>query len=87
MSLESALDAGREALTLVLILSTPILMIGLAVGLTVSVLQAVTQLQEQTLSFVPKILAMIVAASLFVPWISQKLMDYTVASFTTPWRF
>lgn len=85
MSLESALDMGREALTLVLILASPILGMGLVVGLFVSILQAATQVQEQTLSFVPKIIAMVVAAALFVPWIAQKIMDYTITCLG-PWQ-
>ena len=59
------------------------LMIGLLVGVVVSLVQAVTQIQEQTLSFVPKITAMIVSAVLLMPWIGQQLLEYTSRMFST----
>ena len=63
MDLGSALDIGRNAFYMALSTSAPILLIGLLVGLSISILQSVTQLQEQTLTFVPKISAMVVAAA------------------------
>ncbi len=60
-----------------LILAGPIMAIGLVVGLMISIVQAVTQLQEQTLTFVPKIVGMAVAAALFLPWITARLVEYT----------
>ena len=84
MTVEQALDLGREALIVALLISSPMLMAGLIVGLVLSLLQAVTQLQEQTLTFVPKIIAMVVAAVLFMPWITQKLLDYS-AKLLGPW--
>lgn len=77
MEMDTALDLGRGALHLTLLASAPILLIGLIVGLVISILQAVTQLQEQTLTFVPKIAAMIIAASVFTPWIATLMLDYT----------
>jgi len=70
-------DRGREALWITLELSLPLLAVGLLVGLAVSLLQAVTQIQEQTLSFIPKILA--VGATLFVllPWLLTVVIEYT----------
>ena len=59
MDLGSALDIGRNAFYMALSTSAPILLIGLLVGLSISILQSVTQLQEQTLTFVPKISAMV----------------------------
>jgi len=53
------------------------------VGVVVSLVQAVTQIQEQTLSFVPKITAMIVSAVLLMPWIGQQLLEYTSRMFST----
>lgn len=76
MDVQTALDMGRDAMILVLTVSAPVLAIGMLVGLLVSLFQAVTQLQEQTLTFVPKIVAMAVAAMLFVPWIATKMLDY-----------
>jgi len=73
----TAVDLSREALILTLIVAGPIMAIGLIVGLAVSIFQAVTQLQEQTLSFVPKIVGMGVAAAFFLPWFTARLIEYT----------
>jgi len=77
MDLEQALELGRNAFWMALSTSAPILVIGLIVGLAIALFQAVTQLQEQTLTFVPKIAAMVVAATIFIPWISQRMMTFT----------
>ena len=76
MELMEALEMGRGALWMALSTSAPILLIGLAVGLMISMFQAVTQLQEQTLTFVPKILSMAVAAAIFIPWIADRMIFY-----------
>jgi len=81
MSLERATDLVRETLLLALIISAPMLLIGLLVGIVVSLLQAVTQIQEQTLSFIPKIAAMITAAVLLMPWIGKHLLEYAALMF------
>jgi flagellar biosynthetic protein FliQ len=87
MDVGSALDLGRGAFYMALTTSAPILLIGLAVGLTISVFQSVTQLQEQTLTFVPKIAAMVVAAAYFIPWIAIRMLNYTEQMFTAaPWE-
>ncbi|MDT3424529.1 flagellar biosynthetic protein FliQ [Paenibacillus forsythiae] len=57
--------------------SAPMLVLGLVVGLIISVFQATTQIQEQTLAFVPKIVAVLLALLLFGPWIITKLVDFT----------
>ena len=72
MELGHATDLIRQTLMLALIVSAPMLLIGLVVGIVVSLLQAVTQIQEQTLSFIPKIVAMVAAAILLMPWIAQR---------------
>lgn len=77
MELDQALELGRHAFWMGLSTSAPILVIGLVVGLAISLFQAVTQLQEQTLTFVPKIAAMVVAASIFIPWISKRMLYFT----------
>ncbi len=77
MQIEQATDLIRNALLLVLLISAPMLLIGLVVGILVSLLQAVTQIQEQTLTFIPKIAAMVGAAILLMPWIAQHLLTYT----------
>ena len=72
-----AVDMTRRALVITLELSLPVLLVGMVVGFLVSLLQAVTQIQEQTLSFIPKILAMAVTVFLTLPWMLNVLVDYT----------
>ena len=81
MSLQEATELIRHSLIIALIVSAPMLIIGLVVGVVVSLLQALTQIQEQTLAFVPKIVAMVAAAIILMPWIGQKLVDYSTAMF------
>lgn len=77
-----AVDLVRQTLIIALTVAAPMLLIGLVVGIVVSLLQAVTQIQEQTLSFIPKIVAMVAAAILLMPWTVQRLMDYSRDMFT-----
>lgn len=81
MSLQDATELIRHSLIMVLIVSSPMLIIGLVVGVLVSLLQALTQIQEQTLAFVPKIVAMVAAAIILLPWIGQRLIEYSAAMF------
>ncbi len=83
MDLGVALDLGRNAFFMAMSTSAPILLIGLIVGLSISVMQAVTQLQEQTLTFVPKITAMVAAAAYFIPWIANRMLTYAQDMFGT----
>ncbi len=83
MEFSEALELGRNAFWMAMSTSAPILAIGLAVGLAIAMFQAVTQLQEQTLTFVPKIAAMVVAASIFIPWISDRMVQFTKEMFST----
>ena len=83
MSSDFALQIGREALFMVMMVSAPMLGLGLLVGILVSIFQATTQIQEQTLVFVPKIIATFVAILLFGPWILGMLVDYTREIFTS----
>jgi flagellar biosynthetic protein FliQ len=82
MNIDQSIDMVRETLTLMLMLSAPVLGAALVVGLTISILQAVTQVQEQTLSFVPKILGMGAAAILVMPWLVMKIMDFAARMFS-----
>jgi len=82
MDTKDAIDLIRQTLVLAMIVSGPMLLIGMGVGIFVSLLQAVTQIQEQTLTFVPKIAAMIVAALILMPWIGQRLLDYAASIFS-----
>ena len=82
-TLDHAVDLVRHTLVMALIISAPLLLIGLAVGLVISLFQAVTQIQEQTLTFIPKIVAMIAAAIVLMPWIGQQLMEYAQTLFAS----
>lgn len=77
MTPEFVVSFGQEAIWLTLILGAPLLIVGLAVGLVVSIFQAVTSIQEMTLSFVPKILAVFMALLFFAPWMLEKVTSYT----------
>jgi flagellar biosynthesis protein FliQ len=81
MSLDAATDLVRQTLIVALIISSPMLVIGLCVGVFVSLMQAVTQIQEQTLTFIPKIIAMVASAIMLMPWIFHRLMEYTATMF------
>jgi flagellar biosynthetic protein FliQ len=85
VNLEQAIDMGREAVMMILVISGPILILGLLVGLVVSLFQAVTQLHEQTLVFVPKIIAMAVAAVVLMPWMAKRMIEYSAELFGN-WR-
>ena len=76
------IDAIRMALMYTLLLSAPVLGAGLIIGLVVSLVQAVTQIQEQTLSFVPKIAAMLLVAVALMAWLMTKLADFAVEMFS-----
>ena len=83
MDLDQATELIRHTLVLALVVSAPMLVIGLGVGVIVSLLQAVTQIQEQTLTFIPKITAMFAAAILLFPWIGHRLIEYTASMLLT----
>jgi flagellar biosynthetic protein FliQ len=70
-------DIGRQALTTMLLVAAPMLGFGLLVGLVVSIFQAVTQINEMTLTFVPKILAVSVAILIFLPWMIRVMVSFT----------
>ena len=77
MEQQLALRLGQEALWMVLLVSAPMLVLSLVVGLVVSIFQATTQINEQTLTFVPKIVAVLSAALLFGSWMMTTLVEYT----------
>lgn len=83
MEPEMALEVGRGALMMTLLISFPLLMVGMVVGVLISIIQAVTQIQEMTLTFVPKIFAMVMAAVFLLPFIMQKMMEYATEMFST----
>jgi flagellar biosynthetic protein FliQ len=82
MTVEQAVEMTRSAVVLVLMLGAPIMLMAILVGLVISILQAVTQLQDQTLSFVPKIVAMSLAGLALLPWMMHRLVEYAAEIFT-----
>ncbi|MCC6581379.1 MAG: flagellar biosynthesis protein FliQ [Phycisphaeraceae bacterium] len=82
MNMAQAVDVVRESLVLMLLLSAPILGAALVLGLAISLFQAVTQIQEQTLSFVPKIVGMAVVAIVVTPWVAQELIEFSRRMFS-----
>jgi flagellar biosynthesis protein FliQ len=83
MTPQYVLSLGREAITLTLLVSAPMLTFGLIVGLLISILQAVTQIHEMTLTFIPKIVAVALAMLLFLPWMINLLVDFTTRLFSS----
>ena len=76
MTPQMVLTFGREALTLLLMISLPVLLTVLAVGLVVSIFQAVTQINENTLSFVPKLVAAVLVFAVAGPWMLSTVVDF-----------
>lgn len=81
MELETAVDLVRNATYLALQVGAPVLIVSILVGLAISVLQAVTQIQEQTLNLVPKIVLMSLTMLFVLPWAIGRLVEYTTALF------
>ena len=79
---EAAIDLAREMLIITLKIAAPILAAGVLVGLVVSIFQSVTSIQDQTITFVPKIVIMIVVAILLLPWIAARLVEYAAELLT-----
>ncbi len=71
-------QVGREAIYLMLLISAPMLLAGLIIGLGISILQAVTQIHEVTLTFIPKIVAVTGALVIALPWIMQLMIDFMI---------
>jgi len=72
-----AVELGQQTLWVAVKLAFPILLVGLVVGVAISVLQAATQIQEQTLTFIPKMFAVVVVLFALMPWFLMVLVDYT----------
>ncbi len=77
MTPETVLDIGREALYLTMLLAGPLLLSALVVGLLIGVFQAATQIQEMTLSFIPKLAALVFALLIAGPWMLRLLMEFS----------
>jgi flagellar biosynthetic protein FliQ len=77
MDSSAVVDLARQALWMTMIISGPLLVVGLLVGLVVGIFQAATSINEQTLSFIPKLLAIGLTAAVFGGWMINSLVDYT----------
>jgi len=82
MTQEAVLTLGQGALVVLIAIVAPSLLLSLIVGLVVSIFQAVTQINELTLTFIPKIVAVAIGLVLFGPWMLSILTDYTVSTLT-----
>ena len=80
MSVDLSVEIIRQAITVGLVIAAPMLLTALIVGILVSLFQAVTQIQEQTLTFIPKLLLVAFVFVLSLPWIVTKLVEYLVGT-------
>ncbi|MEN0666140.1 flagellar biosynthesis protein FliQ [Caldifermentibacillus hisashii] len=87
MTSESVISLAEQGIYTILIVSGPLLLIALVVGLIISIFQATTQIQEQTLAFVPKILAVLLGMILFGPWMVSHMVQYAENIFSNLTRF
>lgn len=71
------LDIARDAMVVMLLVAGPMLMVGLVVGLSISIFQTLTHIQEMTLTFIPKILAVFGSMVIFLPWMLRELTEFT----------
>ncbi len=86
MTPESVMTIGRDALELTLLLSAPPLLAALIIGLLVSIFQAATQINEQTLSFIPKLAGMFIVLLIAGPWMVNMMVEYIQTLFSNiPW--
>ncbi len=76
MTPQTVMEIGRQALEITLLVSAPLLMAALIVGLIVSIFQAATQINESTLSFIPRLVAMFITLIFAGPWMLQLMIDY-----------
>jgi flagellar biosynthetic protein FliQ len=77
MTAQDAVSLTQQAMLTALVIGAPILLVGMAVGLLIGLAQALTQVQDQTVSFVPKIVAMVGVLVVCLPWLVQKMVEYT----------
>ncbi|MGV8893102.1 MAG: flagellar biosynthesis protein FliQ [Burkholderiaceae bacterium] len=82
MTPESVMSIGRHAIEITLMIAAPMLLTALAIGLVVSIFQAATQINEQTLSFIPKLVGILVALIIAGPWMLSIMLDYMRSVFT-----
>ncbi|WP_305043266.1 flagellar biosynthesis protein FliQ [Geoalkalibacter sp.] len=77
MTPEFVVDIGRQAVETVLMVAAPMLIVALVTGLTISIFQAATQINEQTMTFIPKIVAVLVTLLIMAPWMIKVLLAFT----------
>ncbi|NLI15806.1 MAG: flagellar biosynthesis protein FliQ [candidate division Zixibacteria bacterium] len=82
MDMQYIIALGRQAIYTTLVVSAPMLILALIVGLAISILQAITQIHEMTLTFIPKIIAVAVALVIFLPWMITTIVNYTFQLFS-----
>lgn len=78
MTIDQIMFLGRDAMIVTLLVAAPMLLSGMIIGLLVSILQSVTQIQEITLTFVPKIFVVLLSFVLFMPWMGDTLLGFVV---------
>jgi len=77
MDVGNVIELSKEALNLVIWLSLPMLAVSLVIGIVISLFQAVTQIQEMTLTFVPKIIAVFITTAIAAPWLTETMISFT----------
>jgi flagellar biosynthesis protein FliQ len=77
MDAQDAVDLGRQAIVVALLIGSPVMLAGMVVGLFIGLLQAVTQIQEQTIAFVPKLVVMVLMLALLAPWLINQMVQYS----------
>ena len=82
MTPESVMTMGRQAMEITLLISAPLLLVALIIGLVVSIFQAATQINEATLSFIPKLVGVFIALVIAGPWMLSVMLDYMRQVFT-----
>ncbi|RAK23383.1 flagellar biosynthetic protein FliQ [Anoxybacillus vitaminiphilus] len=87
MSSEFVINVAERGVYIVLMISGPLMLIALVVGLIISIFQATTQIQEQTLAFVPKIIAVLIGLVFFGPWMLSRMLTYTYEIFNNLTKF
>jgi flagellar biosynthetic protein FliQ len=87
MNQETVIRIAEQGIYTVLMVSGPLILIALVIGLIISIIQATTQIQEQTLAFVPKIVAVLVGIIIFGPWMINHMLSYANEIFSNLTRF
>lgn len=82
MTIDVVSDITKDALFLILQVSLPVLLLSLVIGLIISIFQTVTSIQEQTLTFIPKIVCVFLGLMLFGPWMMNSMVDFTINLWT-----